>query len=167
VTCFLDAESTLRILPPSSDRIIFLIDYNMPGDNGIILKKKLVPPFPNAKYVLISGLFDAKLTEAGKAAGFDALVPKPFRHARITQKIEELLGVKPKESLVDMVKRQTGTWTYRSPIAAPSVMRLVVDRRSPFAPPAAPLPADWVMTPEQVAKSWPSTRKSAPNMPRR
>jgi DNA-binding NtrC family response regulator len=108
VTCFLDAESTLRILPPSGERIIFLIDYNMPGDNGIILKKKLVPRFPNAKYVLISGLFDAKLTEEGKAAGFDALMPKPFAMPAITQKIEELLGVKQKESLVDMVKRQTG-----------------------------------------------------------
>jgi len=108
VTCFLDAESTLRILPPGNERIIFLIDYNMPGDNGIILKKKLEPRFPNAKYVLISGLFDAKLTEAGKAAGFDALIPKPFGMPAITQKVEELLGVKPKESLVDMVKRQTG-----------------------------------------------------------
>jgi CheY-like chemotaxis protein len=108
VTCFLDAESTLRILPPSGDRIIFLIDYNMPGDNGIILKKKLAPRFPNAKYILISGLFDGKLTEAGKAAGFDALVSKPFAMPAITQKIEELLGVKPKESLVDMIKRQTG-----------------------------------------------------------
>jgi DNA-binding NtrC family response regulator len=107
VTCFLDAESTLRILPPSAERIIFLIDYNMPGDNGIILKKKLEPRFPNAKYVLISGLFDAKLTEEGKAAGFDALIPKPFGMPAITQKIEELLGVKPKESLVEMVKRQT------------------------------------------------------------
>jgi DNA-binding NtrC family response regulator len=107
VTCFLDAESTLRILPPGDDRIVFLIDYNMPGDNGIILKKKLAPRFPNAKYVLISGLFDAKLTEAGKAAGFDALISKPFGMPAITQKIEELLGVKPKESLVDMVKRQT------------------------------------------------------------
>src|ERR1700678_1683624 len=107
VTCFLDAESTLRILQPSDERIIFLIDYNMPGDNGIILKKKLVPRFPNAKYILISGLFDGKLMEAGKAAGFDALIPKPFGMPSITQKIEELLGVKPKESLVDMVKRQT------------------------------------------------------------
>jgi DNA-binding NtrC family response regulator len=107
VTCFLDAESTLRILPPSDDRIVFLIDYNMPGDNGIILKKKLEPRFPNAKYVLISGLFDAKLTEEGKKAGFDALVSKPFGMPAITQKIEDLLGVKQKESLVDMVKRQT------------------------------------------------------------
>jgi DNA-binding NtrC family response regulator len=108
VTCFLDAESTLRILPPSDEQIIFLIDYNMPGDNGIILKKKLVPRFPNAKYILISGLFDAKLTEEGKKAGFDALMSKPFAMPAITQKIEELLGLKQKESLVEMVKRQTG-----------------------------------------------------------
>lgn len=107
VICFLDAESTLRILPPSPERIVFLIDYNMPGDNGIILKKKLVPLFPAAKFVLISGLFDEKLTAEAKAAGFDALVPKPFSMPTITQKIEELLGHKPKESLVDLVKRQT------------------------------------------------------------
>src|SRR5271155_200141 len=66
VTCFLDAESTLRILPPSPDRIVFVIDYSMPGDNGIILKGKLVPLFPNAKFLLVSGLFDEKLTEEAK-----------------------------------------------------------------------------------------------------
>src|SRR5476651_729279 len=97
VTCFLDAESTLRILAPSSEPIVFLIDYNMPGDNGIVLKKKLVPLFPKAKFVLISGLFDEKLTEEAKAAGFDALVPKPFGMPAITQKIDELLGNKPRE----------------------------------------------------------------------
>ena len=78
VTCFLDAESTLRVLPASDERIVFLIDYNMPGDNGIVLKKKLATKFPNASYILISGLFDKKLTEEGKKAGFDALMPKPF-----------------------------------------------------------------------------------------
>ena len=108
VTCFLDAESTLRLLPASNDVMVFLIDYNMPGDNGITLKKKLTPKFPNAKYILISGLFDGKLTEAGKAAGFDALVPKPFGTPAIMQKIEDMLGLKTKESLVEMVKRQTG-----------------------------------------------------------
>ncbi len=105
VTCFLDAESTLRILPPSDEKFVFLIDYNMPGDNGIVLKKKLTPRFPNAKYILVSGLFDGKLTEEGRQAGFDALVPKPFGMPMITQKIEDVLGVKPRESLVDMVKR--------------------------------------------------------------
>jgi len=108
VTCFLDAESTLRIMQPSDERIVFLIDYNMPGDNGLILKKKLVPRFPNAKYILISGLFDARLMDEGRAAGFDALLSKPFGMPAVTQKIEEVLGLPQKESLVEMVKRQTG-----------------------------------------------------------
>ena len=108
VTCFLDAESTLRILPPSNDKLVFLIDYNMPGDNGLTLKKKLVPNFPNSKFILISGLFDAKLMEQGRGAGFDALLSKPFGMPAVTQKIEEVLGLPQKESLVEMVKRQTG-----------------------------------------------------------
>jgi DNA-binding NtrC family response regulator len=107
VTCFLDAESTLRIFPPSSEKIVFLIDYNMPGDNGIVLKQKLVPLFPNAKFLLVSGLFDEKLTSEAKAAGFDALLPKPFAMPTITQKIEDVLGVKQKESLVEMVMRKS------------------------------------------------------------
>jgi CheY-like chemotaxis protein len=108
VTCFLDAESTLRIMVPSQEPIVFLIDYNMPGDNGIILKQKLVPLFPEAKYILISGLFDDKLTQDAIDAGFDALIPKPFGMPAVTQKIEELLGLHQKESLVDIVKRQSG-----------------------------------------------------------
>jgi CheY-like chemotaxis protein len=106
VTCFLDAEATLRILPPSDEPIVFLIDYSMPGDNGIVLKKKLVPRFPGAKYILISGLFDEKLTEQAKLAGFDALLPKPFGMPAITQKIDDLLGLNRKESLVERVKRE-------------------------------------------------------------
>ncbi|MCE0483982.1 MAG: response regulator [Methylacidiphilales bacterium] len=107
VTCFLDAESTLRILPASEEPVVFLIDYNMPGDNGIVLKKKLALKFPKAKYILISGLFDEKLMKEARAAGFHALVPKPFAMPTITQKIEELLGLNQKESLVDIVKKQT------------------------------------------------------------
>src|ERR1700760_4639731 len=71
VTSFFDAESTLRRLKPSDEKIIFVIDYNMPGDNGLVLKKKLMASFPNAKYILISGLLDDKLTQQAKAAGFD------------------------------------------------------------------------------------------------
>jgi CheY-like chemotaxis protein len=110
VTCFEDAESALRHLGsnPSDDPMVFLIDYSMPGDNGIVLKKKLVPLFPKAKYILVSGLFDAKLTAEAKAAGFHALLPKPFGLPALTQKIESILGLEPRESLVDLIKRQTG-----------------------------------------------------------
>jgi FixJ family two-component response regulator len=108
VTCFLDAESTLRILPPSSEPMVFLIDYNMPGDSGMVLKSKLVPCFPKAKYILISGLFDEKLTREAKSAGFQGLLSKPFGMTALTQKIEELLGAGAKGGLTDFVKRQSG-----------------------------------------------------------
>jgi DNA-binding response OmpR family regulator len=108
VECFFDAESTLRLVRPGSERIVFLIDYNLPGDNGIVLKQKLLPRFPQAKYILVSGLFEEKLTSAARAAGFDALLPKPFGMPMVTQKIEAMLGLPPKETLTEMVKRQTG-----------------------------------------------------------
>ena len=109
VTCFLDAESVLRIFPVDCrEPLVFLIDYNMPGDNGMVLKKKLMTRFPQAKYILISGLFDERLTNEAKSAGFHAILPKPFGMPAVTQKIEELLGLKSKESLVDLVRRQTG-----------------------------------------------------------
>ena len=108
VTSFLDAESVLRILPPSDETLIFLIDYNMPGRTGMELKARLMPRFPKAKYILISGLFDDNLQAQAKAAGFHVLLPKPFGMAVLTQRIEELLGHKPRESLISLVRRQTG-----------------------------------------------------------
>jgi DNA-binding NtrC family response regulator len=105
VTSFLDAETTLRLLPPSDDTTVFLIDYNMPGDNGLVLKKKLTTSFPNGKYILISGLLDENLAGQARAAGFDDLLPKPFGMPIVTQKIDALLGVTRRENLVDMLRQ--------------------------------------------------------------
>ena len=105
VTSFLDAETTLRLLPPSPDPTVFLIDYNMPGDNGLVLKKKIAPSFPNAKYILISGLLDEKLAADARAAGFDDLLPKPFGMPVVTQKIDALLGVTHRENLMDRLRQ--------------------------------------------------------------
>lgn len=105
VTSFLDAETTLRLLLPSSETTIFLIDYNMPGDNGIVLKKKLAASFPNAKYILVSGLLDENLARQAREAGFDDLLPKPFGMPVVTQKIDALLGVTRRENLVDMLRQ--------------------------------------------------------------
>ena len=105
VTSFLDAESTLRRLSSSDEAIVFLIDYNLPGDNGLVLKKKLMPSFPNAKYILISGLMDEKLTAQARAAGFHDLVPKPFGMPIITQKIDALMGITQRENIVDLLRQ--------------------------------------------------------------
>jgi DNA-binding NtrC family response regulator len=108
VTSFLDAESTLRILPPSPEPLVFLIDYNMPGDSGMVLKSKLMPRFPKARYILISGLFDERLTREARNAGFEGLLSKPFGMAALTQKIDDVLEAAPRGGLVDFVKRQSG-----------------------------------------------------------
>ena len=105
VTSFLDAETTLRLLPPSEEPTVFLIDYNMPGDNGLVLKRKIAPSFPNAKYILISGLLDEKLAGQARAAGFDDLLPKPFGMPVVTQKIDALLGIAHRENLVDRLRQ--------------------------------------------------------------
>lgn len=105
VTSFLDAESALRRLAPSDETLVFLIDYNLPGDNGLQLKKKLMPSFPNAKYVLISGLMDEKLTSQARAAGFHDLVSKPFGMPVITQKIDALMGITQRENIVDLLRQ--------------------------------------------------------------
>jgi DNA-binding response OmpR family regulator len=105
VTCFLDAETTLRLLPPSEEPTIFLIDYNMPGDNGLVLKKKIAASFPNGKYILISGLLDEKLAAQAREAGFDDLLPKPFGMPVVTQKIDALLGITRRENLVDRLRQ--------------------------------------------------------------
>jgi CheY-like chemotaxis protein len=110
VDCFMDAESALRHLvpQPSDEPMVFLIDYRLPGDDGITLKQKLAPLFPQAKFLLVSGLFEEKLTAEARAAGFHALLPKPFGMPAVTQKIEAMLGLAPQETLVEMVQRHTG-----------------------------------------------------------
>jgi DNA-binding NtrC family response regulator len=105
VTSFLDAETTLRLLPPGDEPTVFLIDYNMPGDNGLVLKKKIAPSFPNGRYILISGLLDEKLAAQAREAGFDDLLPKPFGMPVVTQKIDALLGISHRENLVDRLRQ--------------------------------------------------------------
>jgi len=105
VTSFLDAESTLRLLQPGKETALFLIDYNMPGENGLTLKKKLMPSFPEAKYVLISGLLDEKLAAQAREAGFHDQLPKPFGMPQVTEKIDALLGITHRESVVSLIRQ--------------------------------------------------------------
>lgn len=110
VVCFLDAESTRRLLSPSDTPMVFIVDYNLPGDNGLQLKEKIQDKFPAAKWVLISGLFDETLTKAAHEAGYDLTLSKPFTMPQLSEHIRNLLGLPAeKTNLVEMVKREGGT----------------------------------------------------------
>ncbi len=104
VEAYTDGESAIEACKGSQDRAIFLLDYNLPGVNGIELKTKLQPLYPNAKFVLVSGLFDQQLTQKAQGAGFDLLLPKPFSMAALSAKMQQLLGSAPPPTLADAAK---------------------------------------------------------------
>lgn len=108
VTGYLDAEAALRALSSvDASPTIFVIDYNLPGINGLDLRRKLKEKFSTAKYILISGLFDEKLLAEAREAGFDATLPKPFPLGTLFQKVQELFELPaPTPNLVDKVKHQ-------------------------------------------------------------
>ncbi len=105
VTCFLDAESLRKLLAPSEDPVVFVLDYNLPGEDGLSLQSFLNENFPAGKTILISGLFDSALTEQAEAAGVARTLPKPFALPALDEHIRELLGLPDtKTNLVDLAK---------------------------------------------------------------
>ena len=109
VTGYLDAETALKALAtPSADPIVFVVDYNLPGMNGIDLRAKLGSKFPAAKYILISGLFDEKLLTEARNAGYDATLPKPFPMPSLFKKVQDLFALPAAQTnLVEKIKQQS------------------------------------------------------------
>lgn len=109
VSGYLDAEAALKALStPSADPIVFVVDYNLPGMNGIDLRAKLGSKFPAAKYILISGLFDEKLLTEAHNAGYDATLPKPFPMPSLFKKVQDLFALPAAQpNLVEKIKQQS------------------------------------------------------------
>ncbi len=69
---------------------IFILDYKLPGMNGIDFFKKLRVKFPRAKFVLITGEMSYDMFESNREIGFDALILKPFDFAILEDNISDL-----------------------------------------------------------------------------
>lgn len=106
ITSFLSGEAAVQTLTGSADLTVFVVDYNLPGMNGLELRQKLAPLYPAGKYILISGLFDEKLLQQAKDGGYDATLSKPFPMPTLFQKVQELFDLpEAKPNLVDIVKK--------------------------------------------------------------
>jgi len=90
VTSFLDPETALRSLIPTQERVIFIIDYHLPGTTGIAFKKHLEPLFPCARYLLTCGVSTVRLSDVREIAGFDAVLAKPYHLPGLIEKINEI-----------------------------------------------------------------------------
>jgi two-component system response regulator GlrR len=80
-----DAESGL------ADAQVFIIDYKLPGIDGSELFRQLRPRFPQARYILITGEMNYEVAETNRAAGWDALILKPFDFSILEDNISVLI----------------------------------------------------------------------------
>ena len=72
---------------------VFIIDYKLPGKDGITLFKELRERFPVAKYILITGEMSLDMVEKTRELGLDALMLKPFDFMILEDNISGLLAI--------------------------------------------------------------------------
>jgi DNA-binding NtrC family response regulator len=78
VFSFNSAETCLQGLGNVPKVDVFIIDYVLPGLNGVQLFRIIGPKYPRAKFICITGHMSFAMAESAKQMGFDALVLKPF-----------------------------------------------------------------------------------------
>jgi two-component system response regulator GlrR len=72
---------------------VFIIDYKLPGKDGIELFKHLQASFPAAKFILITGEMSYDMVESTRNLGIDALMLKPFDARILEDNISGLLSL--------------------------------------------------------------------------
>jgi two-component system response regulator GlrR len=92
VHVFGSAEAALAEEASFSGVDVFIIDYKLPGKNGIELFQYLRTKFPAAKYILITGEMNYELAENTRKLGFDALILKPFDYTILEDNISSLIS---------------------------------------------------------------------------
>jgi two-component system nitrate/nitrite response regulator NarL len=94
-----EAESAeaLRLLPTIAPDLI-LLDLNLPGLAGVDCVIKFVKTFPHASIILLSGVDNADVIQAGLDAGAKAFIHKSSSAEKMLQVIHQVLQEREKES---------------------------------------------------------------------
>ena len=93
VQTFESAEDALAATEHFRGVHVFIIDYKLPGKDGIALFKELRDQFPVAKYILITGEMSLDMVEKTRELGLDALMLKPFDARILEDNISGLLSI--------------------------------------------------------------------------
>jgi two-component system response regulator GlrR len=92
VLLFSDAESALAAADQFAGVNVFIMDYRLPGKDGVELFQQLRLRYPKAKYVLITGEMSYDLAESTRRLGFDALILKPFDFGILEDNLSTLVA---------------------------------------------------------------------------
>jgi two-component system response regulator GlrR len=93
VQSFESAEDALAATDHFRGVGVFIIDYKLPGKDGIELFKELREKFPVAKFILITGEMSLDMVEKTRQLGVDALMLKPFDARILEDNISGLLSI--------------------------------------------------------------------------
>jgi two-component system, NtrC family, response regulator GlrR len=92
VMLFGTAEDALAAADQFEGVNVFIVDYRLPGKDGVELFQQLRLRFPKAKYVLITGEMSYDLAESTRKLGFDALILKPFDFTILEDNLSTLVS---------------------------------------------------------------------------
>jgi len=93
VQTFESAEDALAATEHFNGVGVFILDYKLPGKDGIALFKELREQFPAAKFILITGEMSLDMVEKTRELGLDALMLKPFDARFLEDNISGLLSI--------------------------------------------------------------------------
>jgi two-component system, NtrC family, response regulator GlrR len=93
VQTFTSAEDAIEASEHFRGVGVFILDYRLPGKDGIELFHELKRQFPKAKYILITGEMSLDMVEKTRQLGVDALMLKPFDARILEDNISNLLSV--------------------------------------------------------------------------
>jgi two-component system response regulator GlrR len=92
VLVYSTAEDALAATDQFENVNVFIMDYKLPGKDGVELFQNLRLRFPKAKYVLITGEMSYDLADSTRKLGFDALILKPFDFTILEDNLSTLVA---------------------------------------------------------------------------
>lgn len=84
-------EEVLEKFQQGRSADLVILDYNLPGMNGLEVCQRLKTLAPGVKMLVASGFFGAREIEQLRAAGAAGFLHKPFRLRELQSQIEEIL----------------------------------------------------------------------------
>jgi two-component system response regulator GlrR len=92
VLIYANAEEALAAESQFENVNVFIMDYRLPGKDGVELFQELRPRHGKAKYILITGEMSYEMVESTRHLGLDALILKPFDFTILEDNISTLVG---------------------------------------------------------------------------
>ncbi len=92
VRTFASAEEALAAADQFEDVRVFILDYKLPGKNGVELFRQFQARYPVAKFIMITGEMSYDMAESTRQLGLDALMLKPFDFMILEDNISGLIA---------------------------------------------------------------------------